>query len=42
MIQHFCMNIEGAIANEPLTPTVKSVRERFAEHEVYFWEGNNE
>lgn len=28
--------------SEPLTPAVKSVRERFAEHEVYFWEGNNE
>lgn len=28
--------------SEPLTPTVKSVRERFAEHEVYFWEGENE
>lgn len=28
--------------SEPLTPTVKSVRERFAEHEVYFWEGKNE
>lgn len=28
--------------SEPLTPAVKSVRERFAEHEVYFWEGKNE
>lgn len=29
-------------AGEPILPTIKSARERFAEHEVYFWEEKDE